>query len=390
MNRRTLLMSLLALAMTQGACRQTNQAMLQVLALKGSLPPQLLTDFRRNLDTDIKVKLTPRKELADLFEQLQQWSQQSAPPSRSRWQFWRRGPVNPVADWVGLGDYWLTFAIQQGLIQPLGSASLPDWETVPEALRSLVQRNDQGMMATDGAIWGTPYRWGSLVMVYDQNAFERLGWQPQQWADLWHPDLVNRVALPSHPRLVLGLVLKSLGYSANDAEPQRHAAIRDQLAALRPQVKTYAADDYLQSLLQGDVWLAVGWTLDIQAIASQYRHLITVVPDPGTILSADVWVKPQPLGAKQPAIATLDTLNQAWLSYWWQPSVQTPLSLFANGLAPLLLNPDASLADFDLSPTKVTRPSTDQLRASEFLHPLSPEAIAQYTDLWEFLRQPAA
>jgi putative spermidine/putrescine transport system substrate-binding protein len=379
MDRRRLLMGLTALAIAQVACQQNPDNTLRITALKDALPPQVLADFKRVLADAAKLRLKTAKSSVALFTQLQDWHASGqgngGNPPRS----------GTAANWVGLSDYWLFAAIQQQLISPLGNvASLPGWADLPGGWRSLLQRNAEGFLDEDGALWATPYRWGHLMMVYARPRFERLGWQPTQWEDLWHPDLERRIALPNHPRLVLGLVLKALGYSANDLNPAAHGDIAQALTDLRPQVKVYASDDYLESLIMGDIWLAVGWSTEIQPILQRYRQLAAVVPAPGTLLTADVWVKPN-LEAKTTE-ATLSELDQTWLSYWWQPEVLTPLTLFSQGLSPLLLNPPALSQSPNLSAATVLMPTPEQLTNSEFIYPLPETAIAAYQQLWQQLR----
>jgi putative spermidine/putrescine transport system substrate-binding protein len=212
-----------------------------------------------------------------------------------------------------------------------------------------------------------------------------MGWQPTTWEDLWRPELQRRISLPNHPRLVLGVVLKALGYSANDPDPAAHAEIADSLDALRNQVKIYTSDNYLEALIVGDIWMAVGWSTEIQPVLSRYRQLAAVSPDPGTLLTADVWIKPN-LQA-QATEAPLSAIDQQWLSYWWQPEVLTPLTLFSQGLSPLLADPAALNQARDFSQESIFIPEPGQLANSEFILPLPEDAIAAYNQLWQQLRR---
>ncbi|NJN20909.1 MAG: hypothetical protein HC812_06560 [Leptolyngbya sp. RL_3_1] len=146
----------------------------------------------------------------------------------------------------------------------------------------------------------------------------------------------------------------------------------------RSPVKTYGSTDYLQPLLREDTWLAVGWSTDVLPRLENYRQLAAVVPDPGTLLSADVWVRPD-------RAAALTPLDQQWLSYWLDPAVAEPLQVFSYGASPLLLtqSPDQSTpANHRLLPTLKQRQNSD------FLLPLAPDSQAIYQDLWRRLAQP--
>ncbi|NJN20910.1 MAG: hypothetical protein HC812_06565 [Leptolyngbya sp. RL_3_1] len=212
--RRTLLAGSLALALA--GCGPAPETVLRALFLKGTIAPRLIQGFRDQLPAATGLKPQVADQIGELFQQLQQWHQPASNPTR--WRLPIIGREAPRADWVSLGDYWLTAAIQQGLIQPL--PALPGvTETLAAPWKTLLQRDRQGSLDAAGPLWAMPYRWGSLVLVYTRRPFEGLGWEPTHWQDLWRPELAGRVSLPSHPRLTLGLMLKGLGESANHPIP---------------------------------------------------------------------------------------------------------------------------------------------------------------------------
>lgn len=369
MDRRSLLAGLVTLAIAQSACRQNAAQTLRVEALRGVLTPRLLADSEKKLAEDTRLQLTTHKSPISLFKQLETWRDLASETDKPAAQV--------AADWLCLSDYWLLPAIERQLIRPLGNPEdLPNWSSLPTVWETLLRRDDQGLPTETGDIWATPYRWGHLMMVYSRRHFNRLGWQPSSWEDLLNPDLRGRIAVPEHPRIVLGSVLKLLGKSANSLNPADDTDIQDILKELAPQIKVYASENYLQSLIIGDVWLALGWSTDIRPALSRYRQLAAVSPASGTLLSADVWVKPNLMTQQTSTIR-----DKSWLSYWWQSDVSTPLSVFSEGLSPLLLNGDARP---DLARETVLLPTQEQLENSEFILPL-PEVTA-YEQLWKTLR----
>ena len=385
MDRRTLLVGLMTLMAAQVACQQDTSQILRIATLKGTLPPQTVSAFEAALQVSVNLKVDTQSSTLALFQQLQEWHN-AAPLTQSQSPLNLFGQANlpPIADWVSLSDYWLQAAIQQELISPLVRDTVPMWSQLPDDWRALLHRNPQGLISDRGSLWATPYRWGCLVMVYAHQSFEHLGWQPTRWQDIWHPDLAGRVSLLAHPRVVLGITLKSLGYSANDEAPANDVKVTEALSNLRRQVKTYTSDDYIQSLIQGDTWLAVGWSTDVRLPLSQYRQLGAVVPNPGTLLSADLWVKPRRQGTSE-AASSLSELQGQWLAHWWNPDIEVPLTLFSNGFSPLLLTADKITTE--LSTDKLLLPSASQLKESEFLVPLSSKLVEDYTELWQQLRR---
>ncbi|MGD1905270.1 MAG: extracellular solute-binding protein [Leptolyngbyaceae cyanobacterium] len=382
--RRALLAGSLALALSPLACAQSPDQVLRVLFLKGSVAPRLVQGFREQLAPVTQLKPQVSSGIDTLFRQLQQWHQPAEPSSGLRLPLVNR--ATPLADWVGLGDYWLTAAIQQELIQPL--PEMPGIiDVLPARWRSLLARNPQGDLSENAPLWAVPYRWGSLVLVYNRRAFQRLGWEPTHWQDLWRPELAKRVSLPRHPRLALGLMLKGLEASANHPDPEEVSGLTDLLAQGRSQIKTYAATDYLQPLLREDTWLAVGWSTDVLPRLEKYRQLAPVVPEPGTLLSADLWVRPNAAtSASETALSPqLTELDRQWLAYWLKPELAETLQIFAYGTSPLDLAETATASTPAPSTQNRLMPTIQQRQNSEFVVPLSPTSQKVYADLWSQL-----
>ena len=388
MQRRALLTGMMALAVSQVACQGSAAQRLRASILKGSVPPQLIKGLREGLPGDVQFQSELQGTTFDLFRQLQTLHQPDQPGGWSlRWP-WAADPSELRPHWVSLGDYWLAAAIQQGLVQPIPVGALAEWRSLPEPWPALVTRDNQGMMDAQGSVWGAPYRWGCLVIAYARRPFEKLGWQPQTWTDLWRSELQGRVILPDHPRVLLGMVLKSLGANANQASPQTVAGIQEALAGLRSQVKAYASRNYLEPLIREDAWVAVGWSTDVRPVLDSYRQVAATVPGPGTLLSADLWVRPAPLEAAN-VPAALSKAERYWLDYWWQQETAVPMSLSSGGLAPRFLGSEAIqwLEADDIDPQGLLLPTQEQLAASDFLLPLSSAAMAEYEALWQQIRQ---
>jgi putative spermidine/putrescine transport system substrate-binding protein len=342
-------------------CQGRQQSVLNVHALKGSLPPQLIGRARREISSAATLKLVPDAKLATLFSQLQTWKLNA------------QDTAVAAAGLVTLGDYWLATAIQQGLLQPLQPAQLPHWQQLPSAWQQLVRRDEQGRVASQGPVWGAPYRWGMTVLAYRKDKFQRLGWQPRDWSDLWRPELQQRISLLDQAREVIGLTLKKLGHSYNTNDLGAIPELQSELAALHRQVLWYSSEMYLQPLLLGDTWLAVGWSHDVLPLMRRNNQIGIVVPQAGTALWADIWV--------QSAALQQASLAHQWIDFWWQPQIAQGLSNLSNGLSPLLTGRTQQ------NQAKVPGlPDAQTFQRSEFLTPLPAPAIAQYQRLWRDMR----
>lgn len=397
MNRRLFLIGSAGLALESllTACGGANRPQVRIQLLKNSVPARLLKAFKQQTTQPVNLVFENQPQLLNLFQQLQRWQAPAMPNRLPSWlpNLPLLNPAPPMANQavlVTLGDYWLAAAIQQKLIQPLAIADLAGWQQLSPQWQELVKRDRTGQPATStGAIWGAPYRWGSLMMVYRQDVFERLGWQPEQWQDLWHADLNRQIALPNHPRLVLGLILKSLGLSCNPTNTQQTKQVNEALSTLHRQVRLYTSDSYLQALVSNDLYLAVGWSMDILPIIKQYKQLRAVIPSPGTLLSADLWVSPAPNATTaSEAQPVQGDVAQQWIDFYWQVPNATELSVATLTPSPLFTHIDEpdlppalqSIKDLVLMP----RPLYE---ASEFVLPLPKAVNDTYQQIWATVRQ---
>ncbi|MDF5711650.1 MAG: extracellular solute-binding protein [Nostoc sp. S4] len=380
MERRSFLLGISTLTISQllFGCSGKKQTQLKVQLLKGSIPGQVVNQFHKGLQQQVELKFAPVKQLEDLFEQLQNWQQK---PKANDEQGWRRfipfrqDRKTPPADLVTLGDYWLKAGIEQKLIQPLPELQanqLKQWSALDEKWKKLVTRNDQGDLDAQGKIWGAPYRWGSTVIVYNRDKLRQLGWTPTDWSDLWRDGLQQRISLLNQPREVIGLVLKKLGKSYNTENIDQVPDLEKELRTLNQQVKFYSSIDYLEPLIIGDTWLAVGWSSDVLPILGRYPQLVAVIPQSGTAIWADLWVRPAGVGT--------NTLSDRWIDFCWQPNTAKQISLLTKSNSPISTNIAAS--DIKKPLLSLLQSDRSVLDRSEFLLPLSSSATKQYESLF--------
>lgn len=349
------------------------------ILLANSLPPQLLGNFRNTLERQEGLNFTAEAQLKDLLELLKVWKEgKETLSSQSAW--WKKLPlprqkISKPADLITLGHYELSEAIAKQYIQPLALESLNGWKQLPGNMKTLVTRNKK--------IWGAPYRWGTTAIAYNRDRFEKWGWTPKDWSDLWRPELRNRIVLLDQPREVIGLTLKALGYSYNERNPRAIASLKTHLANLHQQIKFYSSRAYLQPLVLKDVWVAVGWSNDIAPIVEKYPYFEAVVPESGTALWADLWVKPA--GGRD--AEGMQSLRERWIDFCWQEKAVQQISLFTPAASPILLNGDRKKLPQSLQKDSLILPKAEIVGQSEFILPLPPESLKQYEALWKEMRE---
>ena len=399
MKRRSFLVGASALALGQLASGcNSQQESLNVQLLKDSLPAQLRDEFQKVLNQPATINFDIKAQLKDIFKSLQTWKQQGGKQNTEEWwdlSFLRNLPLigkqtPKLPNLATLGDYWLEKAIQQQLIQPLNIEKLKGWQQLPRPWQEIVKRNRQGQLDNSGQAWAAPYRWGTTVIAYNRDKLKEQKLEPpKDWSDLWNLKFQGRISLLDQQREVIGLTLKKLGLSYNTNDLSQVKNLKKELLALHQQVKFYSSDNYLQPLILGDTYVAVGWSTDVLNTMSRYRQIEAVVPGSGTALWADLWVQPASSAASESnSVDTEDpqSLAKQWINFCWQPKPAQEISLFSNATSPIIPSINPATLPKDLRDNRLLLPDASVLNKSEFLKPLPESAIEQYQKLWKEIR----
>ena len=389
LSRRIFLKTSTALALSQMllGCNNGIPA-IQVLFLENSIPLQLIKDFHNTYEGN-KIDFEPQTQIAQIFNRLEKLQMRKNLVKETESftdKLFNKSVISPSL--TSLGDVWLTSAINQNTIQPLSLKNLDLWQKLPESWQKLARRNSQGKLAEDGEIYGAPYRWGSTVIAYRSEKIDKLNLQLKDWQDLWQPELRDRISLLDSPRETIGLTLKKLGYSYNTENLNSVVGLETELLELQGQVKLYSSDHYLEPLVLGDTWVAVGWSTDILPLLKRYPDIKFIIPESGTSLWADIWVEP----AKSPELSlaedeSIANIVEQWIDYCWKPQAAKQISLFTAGISPILPTLEPEEIPKDLRDNIFLNSKVLNSDRSEFLLPLERETEQQYRDLWLKIRQ---
>lgn len=381
MQRRSFLVTASSFALSQllVGCGGKNQETLKVWLLNGSIPGQVVGKFTQSLQQKVNLKFSVIGQLRDSYKSLQTWHSRINDKKDEGWfsslPFGLFRP-QPVADLVTLGDYWLAAAIDRQLIQPLDTSEMKQWSTLDRKWQELVKRNEQGFADPKGKVWAAPYRWGSTVIVYNRDKFKDFDWKPQDWSDLWRPELRSRISLLDQSREVIGLTLKKLGKSYNTQKLGEVTQLESELRALNKQVKLYSSDRYIEPLIIGDTWVGVGWSNDILPLIARYPELSVAIPTSGTALWADLWVNPNNKNENK----TKNSLLYKWIDFCWQSKIAKQISLLTKTNSPI--NPKISTDDISEPLSTILTKNSSVLEQSEFLLPLPQEIAQEYDSLF--------
>jgi spermidine/putrescine transport system substrate-binding protein len=269
-----------------------------------------------------------------------------------------------AADMVVFENQLIPALVVDGLLAEIDYHNVPNFKNI--------SANFRDMAYDPGNRHAIPYSWGTTALVVRSDLVAE---PVTGWADLWDTRYQGRVMAWPLSRYLLGIALKSLGYSLNSEDPAQVEAALDKLMALKPHLmlrewEPAVAAPYLAS---GEVVIAVGQADDVTAGKEENEAIDYVMPVEGAILWGDNFTIPAASKQKEAAEKLIDYLLRAEVSaqimnetYYWLPN---------DAAMPLI--------DEALRENLAIFPPAESLRAAEIILPLSPEGEALYEQAWQ-------
>ncbi|MDX2139310.1 MAG: extracellular solute-binding protein [Chloroflexota bacterium] len=165
---------------------------------------------------------------------------------------------------------WHQPYIEAGLVQPIDTARLTNWESIPEVLTTKGQ-------GEDGEQYFVPHVWGYSSMIIRTDLVEEV---PDSWEDLWDPQYAGRIGIYDSGEVAVAIAATVLGLEDPfNLSEEEQALIEEKLIELRPQLLAFLVDpaEMEQLLISGDMWImAGGWNSTYMTVA---RALAEANPD---------------------------------------------------------------------------------------------------------------
>lgn len=266
------------------------------------------------------------------------------------------------ADLLQLSDGWLG-ALKADALQPFSASSTatalfeqlaPFSAAVRDGFRNPVAAPEDSAAAAAAAPIAYPWAFGTWVLVL-RNRTDLSRRSAEGWNLLLDPSLRRQLVLPSSPRVVIELALRTLSPGATAAGVDRlaAAALPGQLKRLREQALAFDEKNGLNLLLSGDAEAAVLPSQRVLPLLRSDARLTALLPASGSPLWWNLLLRPRrsrepaPLawiarGMERP---TLDRLLAAgWVPPVKRQLLQAALASWPEHVARLLYPDDAVLA----------------------------------------------
>lgn len=222
---------------------------------------------------------------------------------------------NNEYDVILASDYAINMLRKDGKLLPLDKEKLPNYGNLDPAF--LGQYYDENNEYT------VPYTAGTPLIVYNPDLvdIEITGYE-----DLWNPALKDSVVIIDDARNIIGITLKTLGYSFNTTDDGQLAQAREKLMKLRPNVRSFNYDTPHNDLISGEVSVGYMFTPFVLLAMDEMPNLKVVYPKEGMGFGIDSLVisanAPHPDNAHVLLNFLLDSQvagNTAGMQYYLSP-----------------------------------------------------------------------
>lgn len=205
--------------------------------------------------------------------------------------------------------------IQSGVYQPLDRSRLSNAKFLwPEVDAKLSAYDSDNRHAVN-------YMWFTTGIAFDAaKAKARMGDQPMNtWDIFFKPENLRKFAdcgvyVLDSPEDLFAIALRYLRLSPDSKTSGDLAKASEILRRLRPHVRRFHSSEYINSLANGDICLAVGWSGDSFQARNRARDagngidIEYVIPREGTLMSMDNIAIPKDAGNVDEAYAFIDFL----------------------------------------------------------------------------------
>ena len=168
---------------------------------------------------------------------------------------------------------------EAGLLQPIDTAKLKNWNKISPSLRNL-----PGLAAGPGKVWFVPHYWGNTSVTFRIDLAPEYVGKPS-WNILFDPKYKGRVAALEGVDDTVPLIAKMIGVDAYNMSPADWAKVQAKLRELVKQLRFVASDDtsLAQGLASGELVAAMSWRVTYNQLRQRGVKVAFMNPPGGTL-----------------------------------------------------------------------------------------------------------
>ena len=169
---------------------------------------------------------------------------------------------------------------EAGLIQPIDTTKLKNWNKISPTLRDL-----PGISAGPNKVWFVPHYWGNTSVTFRTDLAPEYVKHPS-WNILFDPKYKGRVSALEGVDDTVPFVAHMIGVDAQHMTPAEWERVQDKLRELVPQTRTITSDDsaLVQGLASGEIVAAMSWRIVYSTLHREHKPVAYMNP-PGGIFT---------------------------------------------------------------------------------------------------------
>jgi spermidine/putrescine transport system substrate-binding protein len=321
-----------------------DEDILNVYAWSGEVPDFAIQQFER--ETGIKVNFSTYDSNEVMYAKL-------------------KADKSNGYDLVEPSSYYVDRMRKQGMLEELDKNKLSNFNNLnPIFLNQLYD-------PTSG--FSVPFIWG-VTGIFVNKEYHQAD-AIKNWADLWNKKYADQIMLLDDSREVFSMALRSLGYSANDNNPEHIKQAYLKLKELLPNVKIFNSAP-ISILIDEDATVGMVWNGDLYKSRKENSQLEFIYPKDGFIIWVDNFAIPKNAPHRENAYKFLNFLLRADVAKAIVMETYFPTTnLAAQKILPA-----------DIRDNQTVFPSRDILRHGEFQTDIGDDALALYEKYWERLK----
>jgi len=321
------------------------QKIVNVYAWTGEIPDFVVRMFEKK--TGIKVNIATYENNEIMYSKL-------------------RAAKNAGYDIVMPSSYFVDRMRRQGMLEKLDKTRLVNLANInPQFQNAAYDPQSE---------YSVPHFWGVTGIFVNSNYFapESI----KKWSDLWDERFYNQLMLLDDTREIFSMALLSLGYSANDHDPEHIKAAYLKLKELMKNVKVFSTDTVVSIIIDEDATVGMAWNGDTFKASQDNHNVKFIYPQEGFVIWVDTFAIPTNAPHKDAAYE--------FINFILRPDIGKEIAI-STGF------PTANLAAQKLLPPEIrdnptAYPSKEVLRHGQFQTDLSDDTLALYEKYWEELK----
>lgn len=316
-----------------------------VYAWTGEIPDALVKQFEK--ETGIKVNFATYENNEIMYTKI-------------------KASKSSGYDVVMPSSYFVDRMRKQHLLLKLDKTKLPESSNLNPAFTNPTY--------DPGCAYSIPYIWGVTGIFVNKSAVNPAS--VPDWNSLWDAQFANQLMLLDDSREIFSMALLSLGYSANDSNPDHIKAAYLKLKKLMANVKVFSTETVVSIIIDEDANVGMAWNGDAFKASLENPDVAFIYPKDGFVIWVDNFAIP----------ANAPHLNNAYafINFMTRPAVAKAAALDTHF-------PTANLTAEKMLPLSIQHnptvyPSAAVLKRGQFQTDLSDDTLATYEQYWEALK----